>query len=272
MLIPLPQKEDMEERYSRNRLYVTKEEQDAIKNVRIFLGGAGIGSIIAECALRFGFENITIVDGDRVEESNLNRQNYVKSDIGKFKAETLKKRLLKINPTAKITYYNVYITKDNVYELLKDHDIAINALDFKNELPFVFDKLCSDMQIPVLHPYNFGWAGFLTIVKPNGYQLTEISEDYKNFELSMARYILRHFQFWNIPIEWFQDIINKYGTESGTLPPPQLSIGSWLAASHCVNAMFNIATGREVRTFPKFYMSTILEEVHHQYQRLSNNL
>jgi len=37
------------------------------------LGGAGIGSIIAECALRFGFENIVIVDGDRVELSNLNR-------------------------------------------------------------------------------------------------------------------------------------------------------------------------------------------------------
>ena len=93
-------------------------------------------------------EYITIVDGDKVEESNLNRQNYVKSDIGKFKAETLRKRLLKINPTAKITCHNVYITKDNVYELLKEHDIAINALDFQSDLPFVFDKLCSYMQIP----------------------------------------------------------------------------------------------------------------------------
>ena len=69
----------MEERYCRNRIYVKESEQEAIKKYRILLGGAGIGSIIAECALRFGFENITIVDGDKVELSNLNRQNYEES-------------------------------------------------------------------------------------------------------------------------------------------------------------------------------------------------
>ena len=46
----------MEERYSRNRLYVSEKEQSIIKDYKIFLGGAGIGSIVAECALRFGFE------------------------------------------------------------------------------------------------------------------------------------------------------------------------------------------------------------------------
>ena len=58
----------MEERYSRNRLYVNEREQKIIKDYRILLGGAGIGSILAECALRFGFEHITIID-DR-EENN----------------------------------------------------------------------------------------------------------------------------------------------------------------------------------------------------------
>ena len=83
---------NLEERYSRNRIYVTPEKQRMIKDYRILLAGAGIGSIIAECALRFGFENITIVDGDVVELSNLNRQNYTVADIGKFKAEALKER------------------------------------------------------------------------------------------------------------------------------------------------------------------------------------
>ena len=62
----------MEDRYCRNRLYVSEREQNIIKDYKIFLGGAGIGSIIAECALRFGFEHITIVDGDKVEGSDLN--------------------------------------------------------------------------------------------------------------------------------------------------------------------------------------------------------
>ena len=101
-------------RYNRNRIYISDEEQEKIRSVRILLGGAGIGSVIAECALRIGFEDIVIVDGDKVELSNLNRQNYVKSDIGKPKAECLAKRLLKINPKAKIKYYNVFIDNDNI--------------------------------------------------------------------------------------------------------------------------------------------------------------
>ena len=163
------------ERYNRNRIYVSEDEQEKVRETRILLGGAGIGSIIAECALRFGFENIVIVDGDRVELSNLNRQNYVKSDIGKSKAECLAKRLLRINPKANIQYHDTFIDKGNVKELLEGVDIAINALDFKSDIPFVFDDLCSKRRIPVLHPYNFGWGAFLTIIKPGGYQLTEVS-------------------------------------------------------------------------------------------------
>ena len=75
----------MEERYSRNRLYMSEREQNMVKDYKIFLGGAGIGSIVAECALRFGFEHITIVDGDKVDRSNLNRENYTENDIGRYR-------------------------------------------------------------------------------------------------------------------------------------------------------------------------------------------
>lgn len=248
------------ERYSRNRIYISEEEQEKIKQVRILLGGAGIGSIIAECALRFGFENITIVDGDIVEESNLNRQNYVKADIGKYKAETLCKRLLKINPDAKIKFLNTFIDKKNAEGIIAGHHIAINALDFKDGTPFEFDRICSEKTIPVLHPYNFGWGGFLTIVKPKGYQLSEISQNPNGFELKMAEYVSRYGEFWNMPTSWLDKVIEEYREEAGTLPPPQLSVASWIVAGHCVNAMFNLATGREVKFFPKFYLSSLICE------------
>ena len=82
------------ERYSRNRIYVSDKEQLRIKDFKIVLGGAGIGSIIAECLLRFGFDTLTIVDGDIVEESNLNRQNYTYNDIGVSKVKALKKIMM----------------------------------------------------------------------------------------------------------------------------------------------------------------------------------
>lgn len=244
-------------RYNRNRIYISDEEQEKIRSVRILLGGAGIGSVIAECALRIGFEDIVIVDGDKVELSNLNRQNYVKSDIGKPKAECLAKRLLKINPKAKIKYYNVFIDNDNVLELLEGVTIAINALDFKSNIPFAFDELCSEHKIPVLHPYNFGWGAFLTIVKPGGYKLSELSTSYEGFELKMAEFVAKYCTFWNMPNRWLDKVICSYKREKKQLPPPQLSVASWIVAGHCVNAMFDIITGKEVKYFPKFYFSSL---------------
>ena len=251
------------ERYNRNRIYVSADEQEEIKHARILLGGAGIGSIIAECALRLGFEEITVVDGDKVEESNLNRQNYTASDIGKYKAEALCERLLQINPDARLTPIHTYINKENAESIIEGHRIAVNALDFKDDTPFVFDRICSEKQIPVLHPYNFGWAGFVTVVKPGNHQLVELlkeDEDAKGFELRMAEYVSRYNAFWNTPVSWLEKTIEAYRAEGGVLPPPQLSVASWITAGHCVNAMFNLATGKEVKYFPKFYLSSLLCE------------
>jgi len=247
----------MEDRYNRNRIYVSVEEQEKAKETRILLGGAGIGSVIAECALRFGFENIVIVDGDKVEMSNLNRQNYEKRDVGKSKAECLAKRLLRINPKARIQFHDTFIDRDNVVGLLDGVNIAVNALDFKSDIPFLFDSLCSESKIPVLHPYNFGWGAFLTIVKPGGYRLDELSASYKGFEVKMAEFVARYCTFWNMPNRWLDNVIEAYRNELEKLPPPQLSVASWIVAGHCVNAIFDIITGKEVKYFPKFYFSSI---------------
>lgn len=249
----------MEERYSRNRLYVSEREQSIIKDYKIFLGGAGIGSIIAECALRFGFEHITIVDGDKIERSNLNRQNYTENDIGRYKAACLAERLLSINPNAQIDYQTEFLTPSNIENLLNGHDVAINALDFKDKTPFAFDKICKERKNPVLHPYNFGWAGFVTVVDPLGHAISELSEEPKGFELKVADYVTGHGAFWNQPKEWLDKIVSQYREESEMLPPPQLSIASWIAAGLCTTAMYNLATGKPVNYFPKFYFSSLLQ-------------
>lgn len=231
-----------------------------MKNASILLAGADLGSNVAECALRFGFETMTIVDGNRVEETDLNRQNFVKSDVGKYKAETLCKRLLKINPCANISFRNERITRENVEETVRGQRIAINTLPYDSDIPFLFDRLCSERGIPVLHPRNFGWAGFLTVVKPGGYQLTEISEDYQDFELKLAAFVARYCTFWNIGHEWIADVVKRCQQEHDLSSLPQLSIAAWIAAGQCVTAMYNILSNKNLLYFPKFYLSTIVGE------------
>ncbi len=250
----------MEERYNRNRIYIKEDEQEHIKHFHILLGGAGIGSNIAECALRMGFETLTIVDGDKVEESNLNRQGYAMEDIGRYKAVCLKEKLLRINPNAHITTINDYIDHDNVREIVSDCDVAINALDFKSDIPFVFDQVCRERNIKVLHPYNFGWAGFLTVATPDGIPVSSLSDGKaEGFELKMANYVVGYKAFWMEPIDWLNDVVRQYEQEDGTLPPPQLAAASWIVAGLCATALFMIATGRPLEHFPKFYLNSILK-------------
>ena len=247
----------MKKRHDRNRLYITTEEQDLIKETSILLAGAGIGSVIAECLLRLGFETLTIIDGDVVELSNLNRQNYTENNISKFKVESIKERLLSINNEAKITIHNCFLTPDNVDQYIEGHKIAINALDFTSEVPLLFDVLCQKKNIPVLHPYNLGWGALVLVISENqGLDILENPNERFN-EVNVVDYVSNYMRYSGSPQEWLEEIIEKYKNENKKLPPPQLSIASWLAAAVCSTIAFDITTNKPVKLFPDFYLSTI---------------
>lgn len=248
----------MNTRYSRNRIYIDSEEQDTIKNTSILIGGCGIGSIIAECALRMGFETITIVDGDTVTLPNLNRENYTQEDIGVEKAEALKKRLLLINPEATINVHNCFITEDNIESIIGNHKIAINALDFTSDIPLKFDSICVEKGILVLHPYNLGWGALVAVISPESLTLNSIAKEEENFnEVKMVEYAIGYMEFWGSPQKWIKEIITEIEKEADDLPSPQLPVASWLLASMCTHILFNIATEKPIKEFPEFYLSTI---------------
>lgn len=250
----------MEARYTRNRIYLTEKEQETIKHCPILLAGSGIGSVIAECALRLGFENMTIIDGDLVELSNLNRQNYTESDVCLKKAEAIRNRLININGSAKITVFDNFLTSDNLFEHIDGHQIAINALDFTSEVPLEFDRLCQNKGLHVLHPYNLGWGGLVTVIAPNGTSMDTLKKPGSRFnELNFVEYVSGYMKFWGDPHSWIDNVVHEYITEESELPPPQLSIGAWTVASMCSHVLFLISTGKTIKKFPDFYFSTIME-------------
>ena len=99
----------------------------------ILFGIGGVGSWCAECLIRTGLTHLTIVDGDTVQASNLNRQlSATQATLGMPKVEALKARLLEINPDAEIeaicTMYNEQCTKDGPFDL-SQYDYVIDAID-----------------------------------------------------------------------------------------------------------------------------------------------
>lgn len=243
----------MDLRYSRNLIHIDEKDQQQLKNCKILIAGCGIGSYIAECLLRLGFENLTIVDGDLVELTNLNRQNYTEVDIGKNKAEVLKKRLLAINAGAQIEAITEYITIENLTNFKIDHTVSINALDFSTDIPFLFDEVCSKLDIPVIHPYNLGWAGFITVITAKSRNMKSLEQTHKVFELNVGKFIVENLQEKKVPTEWLERFLNEYQEIASISSPPQLSIGVHLLSGMVTHIIYNIVTNKPVKEFPESY-------------------
>ena len=92
-------------------------------------GIGGLGSNAAVSLARAGIGRLVLVDFDKVEESNLNRQYYFLNQIGKSKIEALKENIRKINPAVKIDAYDHKLQKGSMEKLFTDVDIVIEALD-----------------------------------------------------------------------------------------------------------------------------------------------
>lgn len=92
-------------------------------------GAGGLGSNAAVSLARAGIGHLVIVDFDKVEKSNLNRQYYFTNQIGKIKVKALKDNIKKVNPSVKVDIFKEKLTKGSMDKYFKDADVIIEALD-----------------------------------------------------------------------------------------------------------------------------------------------
>ena len=92
-------------------------------------GLGGLGSNIACMLARLGIGQLILIDYDVVEPTNLNRQAYYISDIGKSKTSAMSDRILMINPYIKISVVDKKLNADNIMDSIKCADIVVEAFD-----------------------------------------------------------------------------------------------------------------------------------------------
>ena len=97
----------------------------------LIIGLGGVGGSSLESIVRMGVNNIIIVDNDVIDETNLNRQILsLKSNIGEYKTDVAKKRILDINPECNVISINKFIDSTNYLELFSYNiDYVIDACD-----------------------------------------------------------------------------------------------------------------------------------------------
>lgn len=117
---------------TRTGLIIGDEGLEKLKNSNVIIFGVGgVGSFTAEAIARAGVGNLTIVDFDDVDITNINRQlPALHSTVGKYKVEVMKERILDINPDINIKAIRKVYNKDTSEEILTEkYDYVIDAID-----------------------------------------------------------------------------------------------------------------------------------------------
>lgn len=116
----------------RTELLIKESGSEKLKNANILIVGlGGVGSFAAEFIVRAGVGSVTIVDGDDVDSTNINRQlPALHSTIGKMKADVVGERLLDINPNLNLKLLKKFLSPEEAYEIVSsEYDYVIDCID-----------------------------------------------------------------------------------------------------------------------------------------------
>jgi len=123
-----------------------------MNNTKISVGIAGVGGIgsnVAKILVRSGVKNLKIVDFDTVESSNLNRQFYFLSQIGKPKVDMLEYNLKKIGTKINLRKEKVKISTNNIKSLFSEYKIIVEGFDSKSDKIMLLEELSDNKNLIV---------------------------------------------------------------------------------------------------------------------------
>jgi len=174
---------------SRTQLMLGDEKIENVRNKNILvIGLGGVGGICAEMIARAGVGKMTIVDNDKVDASNINRQiPALHSTVDQQKAQVLGQRLKDINPELELTILEVFIKEQITSDLLDSTpwDYVVDCIDTLSAKVFLI-KGCLDRKLPIISSLGAGGK-----VDPSQISIVDISQTH---ECNLAKYVRKRLQ------------------------------------------------------------------------------
>jgi adenylyltransferase/sulfurtransferase len=165
---PLLTKEQLT-RYSRQVILeeMGVEGQRRLLNSKVLVVGAGgLGSPSSLYLAAAGIGTLGIVDGDKVDLSNLHRQIiHYTHDIGRPKTQSARRTLEDINPDVKIVTYQTTLTSENAFEIIGQYDVVVNGSD-NFPTRYLVNDACVMLKKPLVDASILKWEGQATVFFP----------------------------------------------------------------------------------------------------------
>ena len=199
----------MENQFTRTEILIGTGNLQKLKQSTVAIFGiGGVGSYTAEALARAGIGTILLIDNDKIDITNLNRQIHATHEtIGKYKVEEMKKRIQTINPQAEVKAIQEFVTAQNINEIINNKiDYIVDAIDtVKSKIEII--KTAKQKNIPIIS--SMGTANKLEPTK------LEVTDIYKTKICPLAKIMRKELRKLEIP-----DLKIVYSTEEPKLVKP----------------------------------------------------
>lgn len=149
----------MFERYSRQLPLIGEEGQEKLSKAKVLVVGAGgLGSAVIAYLAAAGVGRIGIIDGDVVEESNLQRQIIHAGNVGENKAESAAMFVDKLNPEVTVDVYPYRLNEKNAKKIIGAYDVVAGCPD-SFTVRYTINDVAIPMRKPFVHAAVYGWEG-----------------------------------------------------------------------------------------------------------------
>lgn len=155
------------ERYLRQIPLIGEEGQEKLRGAKVLIVGAGgLGTPAALYLAAAGVGQIRIIDPDRVDRTNLNRQIlHTEKDIGRPKVRSAAEKLRALNPEVEIEPIEDALREENSDPLVRGMDLLLDALD-NFQARYILNRAAVSCGIPLIHAAVNGLSGQMTTVIP----------------------------------------------------------------------------------------------------------
>lgn len=227
----------------RTSLIVGDEGIDKLeKSDVIVFGVGGVGSFATEALVRAGVGNITIVDFDNVDVTNINRQiPALHSTVGKLKVDVMKERLLDINPDLNIRTVAKKYNKETTDEILvENYDYVIDAIDMVTSKILLVEE-CNKKGLKLISSMGMG-----NKLDPTKIVVTDIHKTHTCPLAKVMRKELKDRRIKNLKVVYSQEqpqVLKKKIMNGRKVTPGSTSfvpsVGGLIIASVVVNDLIN---------------------------------
>ena len=224
------------EQLKRFELLVGSKNIEKISNTKVLvLGLGGVGSYALEAIVRSGVGSVVIVDYDKIDITNLNRQLMTNhNNIGRLKTEVWKERIKDINPNCNVEVVTKKLTKEDVNELFKyqiNYVIdACDTLEVKKELILA----CHKNKVKLISSMGTG-----NKLNPSMLMIDDVRKtSYDPIARRIRKYLKDHHISGNVPVVYSKEKGNKF---EGSVPSMMFvpAVAGLLCANFVIKDIIN---------------------------------